>query len=192
MVDMIINRIERLENSHRRQNFFKGKGKSGFNRNKRYENCVHCSFLNKQLGSTLATNHNSNRCPKKKFSISFIESMDDNLTEAESSSASDQQEGGCISQEQPLINSLQINVPQPSPSSPDKQSVNQQIEQKLHVDKTVQANVIINNVGSEANDFSDSRETDLNNYADMNCPTESCHLGKLTADIKTLSSSAYD
>ena len=46
--------------------------------NNRYqERCKHCTFINKQLGSALNTNHNSNNCGKRKLSVNVIESLCD-------------------------------------------------------------------------------------------------------------------
>ena len=64
-IDMIINRIEQLEHKFK----FKKDTKSA-------HNCVHCSFINKQLGSNFSTKQSANKCAWKKFSISVIESID--------------------------------------------------------------------------------------------------------------------
>ena len=67
---MIINRIEQLEHKFK----FKKDTKSA-------HNCVHCSFINKQLGSNFSTKQSANKCAWKKFSISFIESIDQGIDE---------------------------------------------------------------------------------------------------------------
>ena len=191
-VDMIINRIERLESNHRRQNFYKGRAKpNNFNRSQKYETCVHCSFLNKQLGSTLDTNHNSNRCSKKKFSVSFIESIDDDLIGTGSSSGSDLQEGGSASSQQPLINLLQIDSQQPPPSNIYTKDFNRMIVNKLHNNKVEQSTVSNKYTSFEANDISDNCESFLDNYAAMDESSPDSHSMKLVADINSLTSSTY-
>ena len=193
MVDMLINRIERLENSQSKRSFYKGRNKSSnFNKSQKYETCVHCSFLNRQLGSNLATNHSSHRCSKKKFSVSFIESVDDRITDTESSEP-ELQEGGSTSPPRILMNSLQINTQKSSPSSTPTQDFNRINVNKLHSNKTVQSTVDYNDCKSfEANDISEVNGPVLDNYVGMECETTNTHNIKLFADIRTLSSSAYE
>ena len=53
----LVNRIDRLETNFKRQN----KKQSNWSKKKR-ELCSHCLFLNKELGSTLKTDHPSHLC----------------------------------------------------------------------------------------------------------------------------------
>ena len=66
-VDMIIRRIERLESDRfRPQQRFRGRAnRSSFGNSRPQERCQHCSFINRQLGSSLNTNHKSATCGKK-------------------------------------------------------------------------------------------------------------------------------
>ena len=58
----LIYRIERLETSRQR---YQRKSNVNF---RRREQCSHCVFLNKQLGSNLKTDHSSGSCGKKGLS----------------------------------------------------------------------------------------------------------------------------
>ena len=75
-VDMIIRRIERLESDRfRPQQRFRGRAnRSSFGNSRPQERCQHCSFINRQLGSSLNTNHKSATCGKKRLSVNVIES----------------------------------------------------------------------------------------------------------------------
>ena len=79
-VDMILRRVERLEQGRSKFSSFRPRSKQAQFRNTPFkkEFCGHCAFLNKQLGSKLDTNHKSSSCGKKKLSISAIESIWDN------------------------------------------------------------------------------------------------------------------
>ena len=66
----LVNRIDRLETNFKRQN----KKQSNWSKKKR-ELCSHCVFLNKELGSTLKTDHPSHLCGKKNVSVSLVESL---------------------------------------------------------------------------------------------------------------------
>ena len=89
-IDMIINRIERLEKTQQPRRSQTNRFKS---RNKFTENCVHCSFLNKQLGTTFNTKHDGETCTRKKVSISVINSLDENADMGVISQDSDTYEG---------------------------------------------------------------------------------------------------
>ena len=76
-VDMLVNRIECLERNYKGQTGYNRQFKrpTTFKNNKSF--CVHCSFLNKQLGLTLSTNHDSSQCVKKRLSVNVVELFDD-------------------------------------------------------------------------------------------------------------------
>ena len=78
-VDMLVRRIEQLEVDRNTRNYrnsrnMKPPPRPFYKPNKR-EQCKHCSFLNQHLGSNLRTDHNSQSCGKKSFSVSLIESV---------------------------------------------------------------------------------------------------------------------
>ena len=78
-IQALITRIERLEGPYRKQQNRKFYQK---NRGRKQEQCSHCLFLNKQLGSNLRTDHSSYKCGKNKVSVSLLESLDTDPDEA--------------------------------------------------------------------------------------------------------------
>ena len=72
-IDMIINRIERLERNQPSQ---RPQAQRFRMKNKFSNSCVHCSFLNKQLDTSFNIKHATANCPRKQVSISVINSME--------------------------------------------------------------------------------------------------------------------
>ena len=68
---------EKTNNSTFKNNLtFKRQNKKQSNwSKKKRELCSHCLFLNKELGSTLKTDHPSHLCGKKNVSVSLVESL---------------------------------------------------------------------------------------------------------------------
>ena len=89
-VDMLLARIENLESgrfmsarqparSQVRQQAsqpFRGARKP-FSQTRRRPYCTHCSFINRQLGSSLKTDHSSTNCGKQHISVNMVEALDD-------------------------------------------------------------------------------------------------------------------
>ena len=84
----LVQRIERLETNFPN----KSRKKKGFSARKR-DQCTHGLFINKQLGSSLSTDHASNMCGKKNVSISLVQSMGDSDNSSSSQKSSDYGEG---------------------------------------------------------------------------------------------------
>ena len=96
-ISSLVRRIEKLESKpfkkHSRLKF------KNNNKQARFLQCSHCTFLNKQLGSTLDTNHNFTACGKRSVSISLLESLnvEESSQESESSSlASSEGDVKCV------------------------------------------------------------------------------------------------
>ena len=69
-VDMIVRRLERLEQSQYPQSGARSRYRNNRNNQRKRNNyCSHCAFINKQLGSSLNTNHSSASCNKKPLSV---------------------------------------------------------------------------------------------------------------------------
>ena len=85
-VDMIVRRLERLEQG--RFSFPKSRGRQKNFRNnqrRRKDYCSHCAFLNKQLGASLNTNHSSNSCNKQKLAVNVVETVYDEASNTDTS-----------------------------------------------------------------------------------------------------------
>ena len=76
-VDMIIRRLERLEQDRFSNNNNRYRNKNKYNSRKQREICSHCSLINKQLGASLSVNHSSKFCKRKKLSVNVIEHLYD-------------------------------------------------------------------------------------------------------------------
>ena len=72
-ISALVQRVERLETNARRNN----RRNNGWNKQQDRGKCSHCTFINKQLGSNLRTDHPSNACGKSRVSISLVESLED-------------------------------------------------------------------------------------------------------------------
>ena len=108
-IDMIISRLERLERGNESKwnpNFKKKRGRSK-------GNCIHCSLINKQLGSNLNTKHNSKNCVKKKLSVSVIETAE--MESSTNMDESDSNEGAQTLPKTKLINSSLQNSSKQQP-----------------------------------------------------------------------------
>ena len=90
-VSTLIRRIERLETN------FINKGRKKVNSARNRIICTHCTFINKQLGASLRTDHPSHQCGKKAVSISLLEVEE---YEAAPSSSAPSDEGDIIKLEQ--------------------------------------------------------------------------------------------
>ena len=97
----LVQRIERLETG--KQQFQKQANR----RFRKKEQCSHCVFLNKQLGSNLRTDHFSGSCGKKGLSVNLVEAFEpDNDSEIAQDNVSEY-EGLQAHEEKLLISSLQ-------------------------------------------------------------------------------------
>ena len=88
----LIQRIERLEVNNKKNN--RRKKQSMPNQFQYANQCSHCLFINKQLGSTLKTDHSNTNCGKKNVSISLVESLGTLSSCTESSSDCNEGDGG--------------------------------------------------------------------------------------------------
>ena len=71
-IDMIVGRLERLE----RDNKISKKKIGGQSFKQNSKNCIHCSFINRQLGTSFNIKHDASNCSRRKISVNVIESMD--------------------------------------------------------------------------------------------------------------------
>ena len=72
-ISALVQRVERLETNARRNN----RRNNGWNKQQDRGKFSHCTFINKQLGSNLRTDHPSKACGKSRVSISLVESLED-------------------------------------------------------------------------------------------------------------------
>ena len=116
-MDMLVNRIERLETQSNRYQRRK-KSSNFYNQNKK-DQCAHCLFLNKQLGSNLRTDLPSSQCGKSRVSVSLVESLGhmEPVSSSSAESHSDFVEGEHHEDSSELTPSLQTSAP--ACSSPD-------------------------------------------------------------------------
>ena len=73
-IPAFIRRVEKLESKPYSNNNYRRRQKNS--KSKSQQQCSHCVFLNKQLGSTLDKRHESTACGKRSVSISLLNSLD--------------------------------------------------------------------------------------------------------------------
>ena len=100
-IGALIQRVQRLESNNKRQNRKQVRWS-----NVKRDQCSHCLFLNKQLGSNLKTDHPASMCGKRQVSVSLIESLDADICSDNPSDPSEY-EGCSDTNLPPLISSLQ-------------------------------------------------------------------------------------
>ena len=87
-VDMIIRRLEKLENNSNKP--FNNRFKQRKTSQRKRVLCKHCLYINTQLGSSLDVNHSSDSCGKRKLSVNVIEALaTDTLSDSDSEQFTD-------------------------------------------------------------------------------------------------------
>ena len=125
-INMIVNRLERLESGYQASNYRRGnRGRNRNNSNFRNRAfCGHCAMINKQLGANLDTRHSPSVCSKKQLSVNVIETMESDDNEGDLSTVYDYpDEGETHYQHSPqLTRSLQS--PEVADKRPEQECLN--------------------------------------------------------------------